>query len=69
MHLYYISSMSKHVHIDGKNDMVNEYNNNIYHRTIKMKPVDVKPITYNDAGVENNKKNPKFGWSCKNMKM
>ena len=53
--------MSKHVHIDEKNDMVNEYNNNIYHRTIKMKPVDVKPITYNDAGVENNKKNPKFG--------
>ena len=69
MHLYYISSMSKHVHIDEKNDMVNEYNNNIYHRTLKMKPVDVKPITYNDAGVENNKKNPKFGWSCKNMKI
>ena len=43
MHLYYISSMSKHVHVDEKNDMVNKYNNNIYYRT-------------SDAGVENNKK-------------
>ena len=39
MHLYYISSMSKHVHVDEKNDMVNKYNNNIYYRTIKMKHV------------------------------
>ena len=31
--------MSKHVHVDEKNDMVNKYNNNIYYRTIKMKHV------------------------------
>ena len=30
-------------------DIVNEYNNT-YHRTIKMKPVDVKDNRYNDIG-------------------
>ena len=32
-------------------DIVNEYNNT-YHRTIKMKPVDVKSSTYIDFDVE-----------------
>ena len=41
----YMTSISKNVYIDKLDDIVNEYNN-IYHRTIKMKPVDVKDNTY-----------------------
>ena len=32
------------LHIDKSDDTVNEYNNT-YHRTIKMKPIDLKPST------------------------
>ena len=34
-------SVSKNVYIDKLDDIVNKYNNT-YHRTIKMKPADVK---------------------------
>ena len=37
----------------------NEYNNK-YHRTIKMKPVDIKNNTYIDFGKKVNDKDPKF---------
>ena len=50
----------KTVCIDKLNDMVNEYNNNTYHRTIKMKPVDVKDNTYTNFKKEVNDKDPKF---------
>ena len=43
----YITSISKNVYIIKLDDIVNEYNN-IYHRTIKMKPVDVK----NNANIQ-----------------
>ena len=43
----YMTSMSKNVYIDKLNDTVNECNNT-YHRTIKMKPVDVKDNAYID---------------------
>ena len=33
---------------------------NTYHRTIKMKPVDVKDDTYSDFEKEVNDKDPKF---------
>ena len=36
-----MTSISKNVQIDKLDDIVNECNN-AYHRTIKMKPVDVK---------------------------
>ena len=36
-----MTSVSKNVYIDRLDDIVNEYNNT-YHRTIKIKPVDVK---------------------------
>ena len=36
----YMTSVSKNVDIDKLDDIVNEYDNT-YHRTIKMKPVDV----------------------------
>ena len=54
-----MTSISKNVYIDKVNDIVNEYNNP-YHRTIKMKPVDVKDNTYIDLGKEVNDKDPKF---------
>ena len=41
----YMTSISKNVYIDKLDDIVDEYNN-AYHRTIKMKPVDVKVNTY-----------------------
>ena len=41
----YMTSISKNVYIDKLGDIVNKYNNT-YHRTIKMKPVDVKLNTY-----------------------
>ena len=41
----YMTAISKNVYIDKLDDIVNEYNNT-YHRTIKMKPVDVKDITF-----------------------
>ena len=44
---------------DKLDDMVNEYNNT-HHRTIKMKPVDVKSRTYIDFNVEKNDKDLKF---------
>ena len=43
----YNTSVSKNVYIDKLDDMVDEYNNT-YHRTIKIKPVDVKDNTYID---------------------
>ena len=54
-----MTSMSKNVYIDKLNDIVNECNNT-YHRTIKMKPVDVKDNTYIDFKKDVNDKYPKF---------
>ena len=51
--------MSKDVYIDKLDDIVGEYNNT-YHRTIKMKPADVKNNTYIDFKKEINEKDPKF---------
>ena len=47
----YMTSMPKNVYIDKLDDIVDEYNNT-YHRTIKMKPVDVKDNTYIDFEKE-----------------
>ena len=54
-----MTAISKNVYIDKLDDIVNEYNNT-YHRTIKMKPVDVKDITYIDFKKQVNDKDPKF---------
>ena len=55
----YMTSMSKDVYVDKLDDIVNECNNT-YHRTIKMKPVDVKDNTYIDFKKDFNDKYPKF---------
>ena len=55
----YMTSVSKNEYIDKLDDIVDEYNNTC-HRTIKMKPVDVKGNTYIDFKKEVNDKDPKF---------
>ena len=54
----YMISVSEEVYID-KLDDIGEYDNT-YHRTIKMKPVDVKDNAYIDFKKEVNDKDPKF---------
>ena len=51
--------MWKNVYIDKLDDIVNKYNIT-YHRTIKMKPNDVKSRTYIDSSKEIDNKDPKF---------
>ena len=48
----------KNVSINNLDDIVDEYNT--YHRTNKMKPVDVKSNTYIDFGLEDNEEYPEF---------
>ena len=55
----YMTSVSKNEYVDKLDDIVDEYNNTC-HRTIKMKPVDVKGNTYIDIEKEVNDKDPKF---------
>ena len=55
----YMTSGSKNVYIDKLDDILGKYNNT-YHRTIKIKPVNVKDNTYNDFNKEVNDKDPKF---------
>ena len=54
----YMTSISKNMYIDKLNDIVNEYNNK-YHKTIRMKPIDVKDNTYINIDKEINDKDPK----------
>ena len=50
----YMISVSEYVYIDNLDDKVNKYNN-IYYRTIKMKPVDINLSKYFDFNKEKNK--------------
>ena len=54
-----MTSISENVYIDKLDDIMNEYNNPD-HRTIKMKPIDVKINTYINFGRDINDKDPKF---------
>ena len=47
------------MHNDKLDDIVNKYNN-INHRTIQVKPIDVKDNTYIDFGKEVNDNDLKF---------
>ena len=62
-----ITSVSKNVYIDKLDAIVNKYsNNNTYHKTIKMKPSDVKSnsskleLTLVNSSKELNDKDAKF---------
>ena len=54
----YMTSISKNVYLDKLDDIVNKYNN-AYHRTIKVKPADVKPSAYIYSRKEINDEDPK----------
>ena len=54
-----MTAKSKNVYTNKLDDIVNEYSN-IYHRTIKMKPVDVKHNTFINFKKEVNGEGPKF---------
>ena len=49
-----MTAISENVYIDKLADIVDEYNNT-YHRTIKMKPTDIKDNTYINFEKEFNK--------------
>ena len=51
-----MTAFSKDVYFDLLDDIVN----NTVHRTIKMKPIDVKNDSFIEYNEESNKKDPKF---------
>ena len=55
----YMTSVPKNVYINKLDDIVGEYYNT-YHRTIKMKPNDIKDNKYIDFNKEVNDKDPEF---------
>ena len=55
----HMTAISKNVYFDVLNDIVDEYNN-IYHRTIKMKSIDVRDDSFAEYNEEPNEKDPKF---------
>ena len=54
-----MTAISKNVYFDMLDDIANKYNN-IVHRTIKLKPIDVKDNTYAEYNQDFNKKDPKL---------
>ena len=55
----HMTAISKNVYFDVLNNIVNEYNNT-YHKTIKMKPVNVKSDSFAKYNEESNEKDHKF---------
>ena len=54
----HVAAISKS-YFDVLNDIVDKYNN-IYHKTIKMKPIDVKSDSFVEYNEKSNEKDPKF---------
>ena len=52
-------AVSKNVYFDVLNDIVDKYNHT-YHRTIKMKPLNVTSDSYAEYNVDSDEKSPKF---------
>ena len=55
----HMTANSKNVYFNVLNDIVGKYNN-AYHRTIKMKPTDIKSDSFAEYNEESNEKDPKF---------
>ena len=55
----HMTAISKNVFFNVLNDIVDEYNNT-HHKTIKMKPIDVKSDSFSEYNEESNYKDPKF---------
>ena len=54
-----MTAVSKNIYFNVLDDIVDEYNNR-YHRTIKMKPIDVRSDSFAEYNEESNAKDPKF---------
>ena len=54
-----MTTILKNVYFDVLDDIVDEYNNT-YHKTIKMKSVDVRHDSFAEYNEESNEKDPKF---------
>ena len=55
----HMTADSEDVYFNVLNDIVGQYNNT-YHKTIKMKPIDVKRDSFADYNEESNEKDPQF---------
>ena len=55
----HMTAISKYVYFEVLNGIVDEYNNT-YHKTIKMKPIDVKSDSFAEYNEKSNEKDPKF---------
>ena len=55
----HVTAISKNVYFDVLNDIVDEHNNT-YHKTIKMKPINVRSDSFAEHNEESNEKDPKF---------
>ena len=51
----HMTDVSKNIYFDVSNDIADKYNNT-YHRTIKMKHIDVKYNYYAEYSVDSNEK-------------
>ena len=55
----HMTAVSKNVYFNVLNDIVKNYNNT-YHKSIKMKPIDIKSDSYPAYSVDSDEKHPKF---------
>ena len=55
----HMTAISKNVYFDVLDDIVDKYNNT-YHKTIKMKSVDVKSDSFAEYNEKSHEKDPKF---------
>ena len=54
-----MTAISKNIYHNVLDDIVKKYNNT-YHRTIKMKPINVKSDSFAEYNEESNEKDAKF---------
>ena len=55
----HMTAISKNVYFDVLGNIVDKYNNT-YHRTNKMKPIDIKSDSFSEYNEESNEKDHKF---------
>ena len=55
----HMTADSKNVYLDVLNNLVDKCNNT-FHRTMEMKPIDVKSDSYAEHNVDSNEKDPKY---------
>ena len=55
----HMTAIQQNIYLDVLDDIVDKYNNNV-HRTIKIKPIEVRDDYYAEYNEHPNKENPKF---------